>query len=198
MEKCPFVDELPFKLVMFHSSVRLPLVCPIILAVCYVSFTHWHGGQVAEVPALICMGQQCAQLLATIRHRPCVRAKSWCVGEGGKTCKTWHFYGVVLCEIQGKEGRKQKEGRSKKNRIKETRKGTKKEEKTVTNEMEKNPYFTCYKFTLKTKIIEVPYCSIQLPPDCGNFPGLKSKICETSNILQQLVINAQQPNLVTS
>ena len=76
MEKCPFVDELPFKLVMFHSSVRLPLVCPIILAVCYVSFTHWHGGQVAEVPALICMGQQCAQLLATIRHRPCVRAKS--------------------------------------------------------------------------------------------------------------------------
>ena len=35
MEKCLFVDELPFKLVMFHSSVRLPLVCPIILAVMY-------------------------------------------------------------------------------------------------------------------------------------------------------------------
>ena len=135
-----------------------------------LQFIHWHGGQVAEVPALICMGQQCAQLLATIRHRPCVRAKSWCVGEGGKTCKTWHFYGVVLCEIQGRKEENRKKEDLNKNMIKETRKGTKKEEKTVTNEMKKNPYFTCYKFTLKTKIIEVPYCSIQLPPDCGNFP----------------------------
>jgi len=106
--------------------------------------------------------------------------------------------GLYCAKYRGRKEENRKKEDLKKNRIKETRKGTKKEEKTVTNEMEKNPYFTCYKFTLKTKIIEVPYCSIQLPPDCGNFPGLKSKICETSNILQQLVINAQQPNLVTS
>lgn len=75
---------------MFHSPVRLPLVCPMILAALCAKFTHWHRGQVAEVPALT------GQVLMFF-------------GEGGKTYVKRDISTGLYCASYTGEGRKQKD-----------------------------------------------------------------------------------------